>query len=267
LSDHDVGNFFEKNILNLLARVDPAALAGHLLTVLVDGEKHQAVLNQLLHFVERFLVEHEIELRETIRKGLPWYIPSFIHNGVYERLLVETRTMLGAVNTDPQHYLRRKFHETVVQLISDLRSSPIHQERARKFVDELVRNEQVRRYIAEVARDLQRMFAKDLSGSPSVIEGIMKESLQFFGATLAQDQQLQERFNALLCDIIDEFIVRRSDDIRDLIADTVRSWDSQTIVDKIELQIGQDLQFIRMNGTLVGGVVGVLLHAVEQWLR
>jgi uncharacterized membrane-anchored protein YjiN (DUF445 family) len=167
---------------------------------------------------------------------------------------------------DQDHPLREQFNQWVQNLAHELKNNPEHQRLGDEIKQQLLANDELQDYLYGLWRELAGKIEADAEKPDSVIRQHVGQWLVSVAEELDRDADMQAWVNAWLVDSITLVVGRNSAQIASLISDTVRSWDGTDTSRRVELAIGRDLQFIRINGTLVGGLVGLLIHAVKQYI-
>lgn len=263
-NDESVNRFIEQNITSRVRAIEVAPLLGNVLTTLTANNKHQELLDAALRLAAELLEENKDAIREKIRQESPWFVPGFVDNKLYERIIHRAEAVLTEVNSNPQHDLRRKFHRATQEFIDNLRTSPDYKERGENIKEELLNHPIVRQYFARVWTDVKTKILNDVAAPNSPIREHVRTTAMGIGQSLANDHAMQEKLNTWVQQAALSAVSSRRMEIASLISDTVRRWDANTVTRKIELQVGRDLQYIRINGTLVGGLVGLLIYTFSQ---
>ena len=168
---------------------------------------------------------------------------------------------------DPQHALRVRFDGMVAGFVDRLQNDPAFHQRGERLKTELLDNPALGRYVNELWAELLAWLQADLGDADSSIRRRITEAARALGQRLAADTEVRAWINSELQAAAPQLIERYRQDIRDYIVARVADWDAREMTDELERHIGRDLQFIRINGTLVGGLVGLGIHALTQWLR
>jgi uncharacterized membrane-anchored protein YjiN (DUF445 family) len=171
--------------------------------------------------------------------------------------------MLGEMAEDPDHRLRAKAEEGLAHLAIDLQDDPKMRQRVADLRDEIMRNPAMRRWLDGLWESARAAMLRAARDPDAVLAGKLGEMLQQIGQTLRNDPELRATINRFARRTAVGVTASYGDQIVRLVSDTVRGWDAQTITDRMESAVGRDLQYIRINGTVVGGLVGVALHAVD----
>jgi len=247
-----------------LKNLDLAPLLGSTLEWLVRGERHQQILTQVLRYSIVALHDNRTVIRARVQQESPWWLPGFIDDKIMQQMLERIENQLFEMTLDPDHEMRGNFNQWVQKLAHNLKHSREHQRWGDDFKQQLLANDQLQDYLYGLWRELAENIQTDLGQPEPALRCHVTGWLDTVASELEDDVAMQAWINAWLADAITAIVARNSDQIASLISDTVRSWDAADASHRVELAIGSDLQFIRINGTLVGGLVGLLIHAVKQ---
>ncbi|MFN8392335.1 MAG: DUF445 domain-containing protein [Bdellovibrionota bacterium] len=260
LDDREVQLLLDRNIRGLLQATEAAPLVGRALAFLLSGAKFDIVLAGALDVFDVLFEENEDVVKDVLRNEIPWYVPGFMHDRVFQRISGNIRDLIFDLRSDPHHPLRSHIREKVEQFVAELQSSKDYLERGERLKASLLASELPPEYVAQLWNEIKRSISTDLSVERSLMKQNIAKATRAFGATLASDEALQQKVNRALVSIAASAISTYSDNVRSFVAETVDRWDEATITEKVELHIGRDLQYIRLNGTLVGGLVGLLIY-------
>jgi uncharacterized membrane-anchored protein YjiN (DUF445 family) len=248
------------------AQAIPAApVASKLLAIVWAQGEAQALLAQAIEQSEAWLAGNKDVLTEKVSERSSRWIPKWIDRMIAEKVL---NGLLGtlAEMRDPLHPWRVELRKTVEKLIAELATDPQMRARAEDLKAELLASplliEQAKTLWTEVETGL-------VSGLPAHSEAIGEacaRALRNAGTWLQEDEERKAQLNRRIRIIGERFLLPYRVEIGAYIERVVRNWDSATLVDRLELQVGKDLQYIRINGTLVGGLVGLLIYVVSQWI-
>ncbi len=265
--DEAIHRLIRETITERIKAIEVAPLAGTILNALTANNRHQGLLDEAIKLSVRLLEENKVAIREKIKEDSPWYIPGFVDNKIYEKILTTAETTLSAVSTNPHHELRTKFHRSVQEFIYRLRTSDEYRDKGEELKTALLEHPVLQQYFSSLWIDLKALILRDVYDPHSRIKNQIVKTVQQFGERLHDDEELRSTINRWIEEAVSNLIVSRKHDIADLISSTVRKWDAQTMTERIELYVGRDLQFIRINGTIVGGCIGVLIYLIAMLLR
>jgi len=266
LHEKRVRRFLSRLSSRQLANVSLAPLLGNTLNWLVRGQRHQQILTQVLRYAIELVHDNRDGIRTRVQQESPWWVPGFIDDRILTKMLERIEHQLFEMALDQEHPLREQFNQWVQNLADDLKNNPAHRRLGDEFKQQLLANDELQDYLYGLWRELSRNIEADIEKPDSVIRQHVGRWLDNVARELDADPDMQAWVNAWLVESITQVVGRNSAQIASLISDTVRSWDGVDTSRRVELAIGRDLQFIRINGTLVGGLVGLLIHAVKLYV-
>ena len=257
----------QRNLDGALAGIDSVALAplaGRTLDFLITDGRHDPVLDAAFAGLERYLGEHGNELRDRVGPESPWWLPGAVEDRIFERLLDAARAVLSAMAADPDHHLRRTLDQYLAKLADDLQHSPELAERGEQLKHELLNRPEVREWVGSLWLDLKGRIRDQIEDPASPLRDRLAEMLMDLGHRLATDPALRAT--------VDHgpgrrgaFAAERFDgEIADLVSGTIARWDAAETSRRSSCCSAADLQFIRINGTVVGAAAGLALHAVAM---
>ncbi|GAA4340557.1 DUF445 family protein [Pigmentiphaga soli] len=270
--DERVRRFLDRNVAALVRQIDLASLAGGMLEGLTRDGRHQALLDQVLAAFDGFMRRPEIKtgLATQMAAKVPLYfdrLKASVAGGVLERILDALSEMIAAIAADPAHPLRADFDRAVETFVRRLREDPEMARTVKAYQARLARNDALRAYVHEVWRDLAGALRADLARPDSALRARVAGVVQRAGALLRDDPAMRAWINGEILDRVPAVLDRLRPRIGALIAGKMKEWKDREVVDKLELNIGRDLQYIRINGTLVGGLVGLAIYAATELIR
>ena len=269
LRDEDVQAVVDRGIVSRMRTLQVAPLIARMFELLTAGGRHQTLLDDALRLAARFLGENEEMIRDRVKAESPWWVPGAVENRLGDKIVSGVEKTLVAVAADPDHPLRVRYDEAVDRFVVSLRSNPEVIAKAEQIKLELLSHPSVGEFSRSVWTDVKdrltgyaEKLANDAESEPDQIE----RWLTGLGHKVLEDPELAAKVNGWVVDIVTYAVEQAREEVAKLIASTVGAWDANATSRKIELQIGRDLQFIRINGTIVGGMVGVLLHVIAVYV-
>jgi uncharacterized membrane-anchored protein YjiN (DUF445 family) len=254
-------------LVRQIDKLDVSPLLGQMLNTAIADRRHMPVIDSLVRWAGLTLEDNEELIRELIHKranavlrwtGLDETLANSVLDGLYK--------LLAEVIVDPDHPLRDKVQEGLVKLAGDLQHDADLRARVERLKGELLANPAVSKWWQGVWERLRTGMLARLRRPAGEGGGQFEDALAELGRHLRDDPALQMQINRFARRTLVGVATRYGDQIVRLVSETVRRWDAQTVTDRIEGAVSRDLQFIRLNGTLVGGLVGVVIHAADQWL-
>ena len=261
LDDEDVRRFVDRTITPQLRSLDLASIAATTLSVLTAGGRHQELLGRALNVVEGWITANRAAIKSKFSEASR-YTPGFLDSYIVNRFVDGIIALLHDVARNPDHEMRRRFNAATDEFIHKLSTSTEFRDHAEAFKGELLDHLEREAYYQVVWRDVKERLVSDLAAEHSLIRTQLADAFMKLGHGLKDDPVLQAKINAWMLKAIEAMVVRHRHQVSILITEVVRGWDAREIAEKMELEIGKDLQFIRISGTLVGGTVGLGLHAV-----
>lgn len=262
LDDETVAAFLRKQASSPLATQQIAPAIGNMLEALAAQGKHQALLDAALEEGWKWLEENQDSIRARVRNRTGW---------LWRMLTVDAQAsdaMIGAMEDliaetarDPDHPLRKRVTEILSRFADELKSDPIMHARISAMTEEVLAHPAVSEALDAAWSHVKSALRADLAKEDSQLRAWAVEGLRRVGEGLIEDMTVREALNERLRALVVELADRHGKDVSRLVSETIRAWDADTVVQKLEQNVGRDLQFIRLNGTVIGGLVGLLLHA------
>jgi uncharacterized membrane-anchored protein YjiN (DUF445 family) len=261
----ELGDAIGKLAQQTLATVAAGPLASRLLAVIWAEGEAQVLLSSAIEYAEKWLAANKNYLIRKLSEQSSRWVPKWIDKMIAEKVVNGLLSTLGEMR-DPKHRWRIELRKTVEQLIADLASDPKVSARAESFKAELLSSPlvigQAKTLWAEIERGLDEGFEQQSEAVAQACE----QALQSISLWLDGDEVRKARLNRRLRTYTQRTLSLYRFDIGAYIERVVHDWDSTTLVDRLELQVGKDLQYIRINGTLVGGLVGLLIFVASKWI-
>lgn len=261
VDDEQVGQFIRARIDSGCRQIRVALLLADVLAILLADRQHQQLFDQLLTLVSSALHKNYAFIRQKIHEHSPRWMPRTVDDKFFIRLVEGIGSVIDDMR-EPESEWRARFQEAVEELVGKLRSSPEYQARIDTFVDTALAHPDFHDLIIRLWQDVRRRLLDDIAAPQSRILLQFARALATFGVALESDLQVRKKLNDWLCEWATNAVVQQRDAIAALVERVISQWDAETVAQKFEHYIGSDLQYIRINGTVVGGLVGVLLHTV-----
>jgi uncharacterized membrane-anchored protein YjiN (DUF445 family) len=266
LNDEDVRLFIRKNAVAAVRAVDLAPLAGDFLGLLTSHNKHRELFDQALVLLSELFERYKPTLQERITQesGI-FFLLVGGDTRLYEKIVTVVGQTLAEISSDPGHEIRRKFDVAMEEFIAKLKSSPEYRAKVEGLREELLGNPAVSRYLESVWTDVKESVLRDLADPGSVIRARTKDIIRAIYLGTLTDAHIRHRLNQWIRQAAINTVSRHRNEIGNIIAEKVKKWDTRTMTRKLELEVGKDLQYIRINGTVIGGLIGLLIHVVSRF--
>lgn len=259
LNDRDVEKLIERQLVAKIRDIEATPVAADVLSLFLAGDRRQELLDGTLGLIDRLLDENKDQLRERIEQETPWWVPAPIDEKIYQKVFTATTGALREVRADHDHPFRHRFDELVTTSVDRLKSSPEVIAKGESLKEEFLSGASIEAFSRTLWHELKEALLS-ARGERSDLTPPIERAIMRFGTSLRGDDALMERVNRWIESAVVHAAEEYRHEVAHLIETTVAKWDPEDTSRKIELQVGRDLQFIRINGTLVGGLVGLILH-------
>jgi uncharacterized membrane-anchored protein YjiN (DUF445 family) len=267
LDPERLGTQVRSGIKTQLGKLEIAPLLGGMLDAMIADGRHKPLLDKIIRWGGLVREDNAARVRDMVHKranavlrftGLDERLANSVLDGLYK--------LLAEVLVDPDHPLRAKIEVGLQELAHGLREDPEMQQRVERMKRELLDNPAIGDWWQGVWERLRANLIQSIRSADGGGTGYLGETLAELGSALRDDARLQRQVNRFARRTAVGVATRYGDQIVQLVSETVRRWDAQTITDRVESAVGRDLQFIRINGTLVGGLVGLTIHALDIYV-
>jgi uncharacterized membrane-anchored protein YjiN (DUF445 family) len=266
LDDDDIKDLIEAVAREHLVKPKWGPGIGRVGERLVASGQQEAAVDLLLDTAEGWLIAHPEAFGRAVSARLPGWLPDFVDKVVDDRAYREVVGFVGAVRADPEHPLRLALDQYLAELTHDLQWDPVTIDRAETLKVELLDSPRLREFAGETWDSMKEALAEALGDPQSALRDGIRSTVMDIGSRLAGDPELGAKIDRWIADTVSTAVTSYRHQIAGVIAETVERWDPTETAAKIELQVGKDLQFIRINGTVVGALAGVAIFTVAQAL-
>ena len=264
MHDEDVQSMIDSAILERIKAARVAPFIGRGLSLITAGNRHQELLDEGIRLASRAVTENEDLIRQRIEAEMPWWVPGAVDEKILRKIVNGIERTLKEVGDDVNHPLRQRFDAALGRFIDDLHTSPEVMQRAEELKEEILSADAVRHFSSSIWADTKAALVRRAERAEEADVDTISNGLARLGAAILDDPELLERVDGWLRNGVLGLVERYQSEVSELIANTVRGWDPTATSQRIELAIGRDLQFIRINGTVVGGLVGLILYAITR---
>ena len=240
-----------------------APLLGGLLEEMVRDDLHHGLVDLALEELHEWLERNPETVSEILGERAPWWTPPRLNDAVTSRIHLELVRWVRDIRDDPRHHARQALDSMLAQLATDLLEDPETQARTERFKERLLEHPQVIASSISLWNALRRALLTSLIDPEGAVRQRLLTELCRFAERLEAEEELRFRLDGIAADIAVFAVDRYGTELTAVITHTVERWDGKEAARRIELHVGRDLQFIRINGTIVGGLVGVLIHAIS----
>jgi uncharacterized membrane-anchored protein YjiN (DUF445 family) len=266
LDDRDVASALESLIERRVRATPVAPLVGKAVDLAIEGGHHRQLLDAVLTGLGGFLDDNRATFRERLEHESPWWIPESIDDRLFNKIYGAAHSFIGDVRSDSNHAVRKSIDERVAAFADRLRTDPELLAKGEELKTELLAHPDVRAWLGSLWGEMKRNTIGALDDPASELRQRIDRSLVNLGRRLASEAELQAKVDDWVSRAAGHVVDHYRGEVADLIAGTVAKWDGKATGERMELQVGRDLQFIRINGTIVGGLAGLVIYSVSQLL-
>ncbi len=241
-----------------------APLLGKALELVVEDDRHQDLFDDAIRLIARAVRENRQFVRDRIDRETPWWVPEQIDEKLTEKIVKSIDRTVQEVHNDPNHPMRERFDVALRTFIERLQNDPRAIERAEAMKRDFMNDEVMRDLGSAIWHDINDTLAKVAEREEGAGLDAITRALVAFGAAVQEDQALMAKVDNWVVDVAAQLVERYREEVGELVTDTVAKWDPQATSLRIELAVGRDLQFIRINGTLVGGLAGLVIYTLSR---
>jgi uncharacterized membrane-anchored protein YjiN (DUF445 family) len=266
LRDDDVRAALEEAVLTRLSGAPVAPVLGRILAEVVQDGAHHDLVDLAVRELQQWLQSNADTVIEAITAQAPRWSPRFVDDRVAAKVYTEALRVVGDVAADPQHPFRQSLDAYLARLAADLRTDPVTIERTEAAKRALLQRADVRDAFGNLLAAGRRLLLELIDDPHSQLRRQLTDALAGLGEQLKAHGALADKVETWLADAAAYVVANYRDELTSLITDTVDRWDAQDASRRIELHVGRDLQYIRINGTVVGGLAGLAIYAITQLL-
>jgi len=266
LDDKQVTVFLAKKGADLIRTIPLHQVVANGLQYFLDQKEHEKLLTLLASKIKEYIGQHENMVREKVKEESYFFVPKFVDNKLAEKISNGLIRYFEDIEKDPGHRVRQEIEQQLFQFVNDLKHLPKWELALKELSGNLLNEENLAKYAEDVWASIKKALNAELSVNDSALQLYFKKMVSDFTTSLEQDVILQQRIDEWVRVTAYKYILRNTHAVSALISNTVGNWQGRDLSRKLELEVGKDLQFIRINGTIVGGLVGLLIYAVTQLL-
>ena len=265
LDDERLGGIVKGAISNRLRKTQVSPLLGHALASAINEDRHVPMLEASIRWMARALDANEQLIREMVHKKANWVLKlAGLDAKLADAIIDGLKKLTIEMSTDPAHPVRQKVEEALAQLANDLQTRPETRDRVEGIKEQLLDNKSVSLWLDTLWQKGREAIIRAARNPDAVLAGKLGEVMKSMGTTLESDPRIRAAINQFARRATVGMAASYGSSIVKLVSETVRSWDARTVTARLEAAVGRDLQYIRINGTLVGGMVGLILHSLDS---
>jgi uncharacterized membrane-anchored protein YjiN (DUF445 family) len=266
MDDAVVTKFISKKGAELITEVKLNQIVANALQYFLDRNEHEKLMTNLAARIKTYISENETMVQDKVKEESYFFIPKFIDNKLASKISNSLIRYFEEIEKDPAHKIRLEVTQQLYQLAKDMHAQPKWEEEFQQLKNGLLSDEKLDQYASDIWQSLKNTLSTELTNTDSALMKYFARMLDELEDTLKYDEVMRNRIDSWIRHTTYKYILRNTENVGSLISNTVGNWQGRELSQKLEMEVGKDLQFIRINGTLVGGLVGLLIYAITHLL-
>jgi uncharacterized membrane-anchored protein YjiN (DUF445 family) len=266
LDDERLGGIVKGAIAARLQKMEVSPLLGHALASAINEDRHVPMLEASIRWAATALEANEEMIREMVHKKANWVLKlAGLDAKLADAIIDGLRKLTAEMSTDPAHPVRIRIEEALAQLANDLQTDAETRARVEGMKNQLLANRSVALWIDTLWQNGREAIIRAARNPDATMAGRLGEILRSMGESLEKDARIRSAINQFVRRAAAGMAQSYGSSMVKLVSDTIRGWDARTVTGRLEAAVGRDLQYIRINGTLVGGMVGIAIHSLDAF--
>jgi uncharacterized membrane-anchored protein YjiN (DUF445 family) len=263
-SDEMIVGFLSRKARGLVDEMPLHTMLSGGLEYFLNRNEHEKFVTVIASRIKDYIVENEDMVKEKVREESSFFIPRFVDNTLAKKISKGLINYFDEIENDPEHHLRKEITAQLYEIAEAIRSHPSWKDELQKVKANVLSDEKVHQYASDTWRTVKTTLQRELSHRQSALMKYIGNNIDELSNNLQNDAVMQQKIDGWIRVTAYKYILRNASSAGSLISNTVGNWPGRELSRKLELEVGKDLQYIRINGTLVGGLVGLLIHVVSK---
>ncbi len=264
LQNEEIKLYLIRNLKDSLKNINLSGLLKTILESLTKNDQHEKWIKTVIGEVKKIINKNKKSIRDKIKQQTPWWTFGVLDEKIYNKIISGINDFIEDFEYNSDNKFRKELNQKISKLIADLSIDKKLISKVEDFKDKLIENEVLTNNIALFIENLSIKLIDDINSKDSEILKLTDSAILKFAAGLKENETLQNKIDLQIEDIAVKLISSNADKISSIVTDTIAKWDANEMSEMLEVQIGRDLQFIRINGTLVGGIVGLGIYIISR---
>ncbi|MBF0597834.1 DUF445 domain-containing protein [Faecalibacter rhinopitheci] len=265
LDDKEVVGFMTLKGDEILKQFDLQELAGTTIEYVIEKEKHNEVLDLVLPKAKEYIQESNFLIEGKLNEKHP-FISFFAGKKISKGVIDGVVSFIEEIEQDKEHPIRKNIQESILNAADKIKTDSTWQIKLNEMRSEFITPERLEEYASDLWQALKTNLTESFAQEDSTLQKYAQKNIQKLSHNLNENQEMIQKINGWIRHFLYRMILRNVNEVETLISNTVGDWEGKDLSEKLELEVGKDLQYIRINGTLVGGLVGLLIYSITQLL-
>ena len=265
LDDTAVVNFISKKAKEMSNDLKINQIVGNGLDYILERNDHQRLVTNLSKQIKTYIAQNQTIVRERVKKESFALIPKFVDDAIADKITSGLSKFFEEVEADENHSIRKEITQKLLAFAYELKENEKWEEEFKSIRENFLKEEKLHQYSKDIWKSIKNSLAKELENEDSALKNYIQKNIGELSHNLQTDEKLQHKIDHWIRVTAYKYILKNTHQFGDLISSTVGNWQGKELSEKLELEVGKDLQFIRLNGTLVGGLVGLVIYTVAHF--
>lgn len=265
LDDAFVSQFISKKISEMTDGIRLNKIVGNGIGYILEKNDHQRIITNLSSQIKNYILENDEMIKDRVKKGSYTFIPAFVDNKIADKIATGLSDFFKEIEEDSNHEIRTLITKKIHEFSIHLKEDPKWDDEFATIKNDLLKGEKLDEYSTDIWTSIKNTLKKELQEDQSSLKKYLSKNLNEFSQNLKTDENLQHKIDHWIRATAYKYILKNTHQFGNLISSTVGNWQGKELSEKLELEVGKDLQFIRVNGTLVGGLVGLIIYTISHF--
>lgn len=265
LDDTSVSQFISKKVSEMTDDIKLNKVVGNGIGYILEKNDHQRMVTNLSKQIKEYIIENDEMIKERVEKGSYSFIPSFVDHKIADKIASGLADFFKEIEENQEHQIRNLITQKIHEFSTDLKEDPKWDDEFKTIKNGLLKSDKLDEYSSDIWISIKKTLMKELQDDQSSLKGYLTKNLNEFSQNLKTDENLQNKIDHWVRVTAYKYILKNTHQFGNLISSTVGNWQGKELSEKMELEVGKDLQFIRVNGTLVGGLVGLIIYTIANF--
>ena len=265
LDDSAVVNFIGKKAKEMSDDLKINQIVGNGIEYVLNKNDHQRLITNLSKQIKEYVLNNQEMVNERVKKESYFLVPKFVDDAIAEKITSGLSKYFDEVENDENHSLRNEITKKLYSFSQEVQTEQKWEDEFRGIKNDFLKEEKLHQYSKDIWNSIKKSLSKELEEEQSALKNYLKKNLSELSQNLQTDEKFQHKIDHWVRVTAYKYILKNTHQFGDLISSTVGNWQGKELSEKLELEVGKDLQFIRVNGTLVGGLVGLIIYTVANF--
>ncbi|AZI67065.1 DUF445 domain-containing protein [Kaistella daneshvariae] len=265
LDDTEVVNFIEKKAKEMTDDLKINQVIGNGLEYILDKNDHQKLVTNISKQIKEYVLQNHQLVKERVKSESFFLVPRFVEDNIADKITVGLSKYFEEVEIEKNHPLRREISAKLYAFSAEIKTENKWVEEFRNIKNDFLTSEKMTQYSTDIWNSIKKSLGKELEDENSALKNYLQKNLTELAENLKTDEKFQNKIDHWVRVTAYKYILKNTHQAANLISSTVGNWQGKELSEKLELEVGKDLQFIRVNGTIVGGLVGLIIYTLTNF--